>query len=604
MEIKRQDLRYLVAFGFCFAFLLSSRFTVLAEKPYHHDESLYATEAWRWATQGIYKFNPMLHGPFLFHVHALLFLILPINDFTGRLPVVMAGIGLALFALSFVQRTGWLSAVVWLALISFSPIFCYFSRFLGMDLPMTFLATGFLVFALRTWEQHSVKYLYLTAFFFVSLVCTKLNWLFYFFSFGTFLLARPLWAEEKYLEILRSGVQTGRKFAKGFGKHWYGVGALVVGIFCALNSSLGKNWGGILDALGRTMIPYWINQHKIERVGGPFDYYFPLVATYELPLFLGILWAILHILRVSKRVRRVFLTWTTASIAVLLFLAASWSLLGGPLNKVLHFKNAFQPALFTFEIGLWLALMKYHLKEGEDFAAFAAHWGMTSLLLYSMAGEKVPWLATNVILPWCFYFAVVIPPLFLDWMTRPVSRAALGFIIIVVFAWQGVITMRACVDLSANPRERLVYTHSSWEMVDLVERIHHMARATGEGLDLNIQVNGDGVWPLQWYLRDYKHWFWPEINPAQHPEIVIESWDKKDALEAKLGPGFAIERVRLRVWWVPDPAKATFVDCVKYYFTRVIFSPTGSTDIAVFIKGTLLNEWRSFAPTRVIRPTF
>lgn len=591
-----RDYRYTILFGFCFLFLLVTRFLFLAEKPYHHDESLYATESWRYATQGRYAFNPMFHGPFLFHLQAALFKILPINDFVGRLPIALAGTGLALFAFGFASRTGLLSAVVWLALISFSPVFCFFSRFLGMDVLMTCIATGLLLFSLRAWEKRSATYLYLAALCMISLICIKLNWLFYVFSFGTFFLVRPYWSEETYGSSLGKGVDATTSFIKAFRYHWIIIGVLVVAFYVLLNSSLWTNPGGVLDALYRKMIPYWINQHKIERVGGPFHYYFPLLAVYELPLLVGICWSVVHILRSSWASRRLFLRWVIACTLLYATLIITWGWVGPMLKEVLHFKAPFHAPLLVLEIGLWALLMRHHLKKDELLAAFSAHWGITSLILYSMAGEKVPWLATHVLLPWYFYFAIVIPPLAMRWMRQPASRFALGVILISVFTWQGVITVRSSFPMAADPQERLVFTHTTEEIQDLVARIQHVSKTTGEGLDFHVQVTGNSVWPIQWYLRDFKQWFWPKITPEKNPKVVVQDWEKRDEVRKMLGNRFQMERVKLRAWWVPDPAKVSFSGLVKYYFTREVYSPTGSSDLCVFVRNDIFEEWRAYSP--------
>lgn len=82
---------------------------------------------------------------------------------------------------------------------------------------------------------------------------------------------------------------------------------------------------------------YWTEQHRIQRLGGPFNFYIPILLEYESPiLFFGIM-SIIHFLK----------------------------------NK----------------------------DKNTPFFLFLSYWAVTSLLLYSHLQEKVPWLVVHIILP-------------------------------------------------------------------------------------------------------------------------------------------------------------------------------------------------------------
>jgi uncharacterized protein (TIGR03663 family) len=106
----------------------------LGERPYHHDESQIAYFSWRFAEEGEYEYDPLLHSPLQYYLSALTFKVLGDTDFTARLPAVAAGllaVGLAFYLRGFLGRLGAYAAGVALA---FGPSFLYYGRFMREDI--------------------------------------------------------------------------------------------------------------------------------------------------------------------------------------------------------------------------------------------------------------------------------------------------------------------------------------------------------------------------------------------------------------------------------------------------------------------------------------
>ena len=78
------------------------RFWDLGAKGYHHDESLHAFYSWRLFHGEGYVHDPMMHGPLLFELNALAYLLFGASDFTGRL--VPALFGVALIGMPYMLR--------------------------------------------------------------------------------------------------------------------------------------------------------------------------------------------------------------------------------------------------------------------------------------------------------------------------------------------------------------------------------------------------------------------------------------------------------------------------------------------------------------------
>src|SRR5579872_403550 len=78
------------------------RFWDLGAKAFHHDESLHAFYSWRLYDGEGYVHDPMMHGPLLFELNALVYLLFGSSDFTARL--VPALIGTAIIGMPFLLR--------------------------------------------------------------------------------------------------------------------------------------------------------------------------------------------------------------------------------------------------------------------------------------------------------------------------------------------------------------------------------------------------------------------------------------------------------------------------------------------------------------------
>ena len=79
IALRWEVVAYVVIFGLAFAL----RFFDLGTRALHHDESIHAQ--WSWSLlQGTYKHSPIFHGPFYYHVQALVFFLFGANDYTSR----------------------------------------------------------------------------------------------------------------------------------------------------------------------------------------------------------------------------------------------------------------------------------------------------------------------------------------------------------------------------------------------------------------------------------------------------------------------------------------------------------------------------------------
>ncbi len=128
----------------------------LAHAPYSSDEGIHA-----WFTQDFYKYtyDPVYHGPLLYHLEAAIFSMLRpglAGDYIGRLLPSLLGIGCLAVIIGPARR--WLGAkgALWtLVMLAISPVMVAYSRVLIHDSLVMLLTLGAVLCFQRTLETHS-----------------------------------------------------------------------------------------------------------------------------------------------------------------------------------------------------------------------------------------------------------------------------------------------------------------------------------------------------------------------------------------------------------------------------------------------------------------
>jgi uncharacterized protein (TIGR03663 family) len=123
---------------------LLSRFWDLGSRALHHDESLHAYFSWLLATGQNYTHDPLMHGPFLFHMNALVYALFGASDASSRFAPALFGV--ILVALPILLRgerhLGRWGALTASTLFLISPALLYQSRYIRHDI---FTVVGALV---------------------------------------------------------------------------------------------------------------------------------------------------------------------------------------------------------------------------------------------------------------------------------------------------------------------------------------------------------------------------------------------------------------------------------------------------------------------------
>ncbi len=189
------------------------RFWDLGAKPLHHDESLHAyfslqllhdLENWIGCYApgaSCYQYNPLLHGPFQFHLIATVYRIsqllgAPDNGVnTTTVRIGAATLGSAIVALPYFLRDFLGKIGAWLAclLLAVSPSMVYFSRFAREDIYMAFFTLLLVVATARYIRTRKMRWIIIGAAAFSLSYATAEATFLTIAVFGSFLVGLLIW---------------------------------------------------------------------------------------------------------------------------------------------------------------------------------------------------------------------------------------------------------------------------------------------------------------------------------------------------------------------------------------------------------------------------
>lgn len=139
------------------------RFVDLGARALHHDESLHATYSWYLAEGRGYAHDPLMHGPFLFHITALSYLLFGASDASARFPAALLGSIAVLMPLLLRPWLGRIGAFAAAVFIAFSPSILYYSRFIRDDPFLILFTLGLVISMFRYRAERANVWLYVGA---------------------------------------------------------------------------------------------------------------------------------------------------------------------------------------------------------------------------------------------------------------------------------------------------------------------------------------------------------------------------------------------------------------------------------------------------------
>ena len=512
--------------------LLATRFFQLGERPLHHDESIHAYQSYTLSKDGSWRYDPAYHGPFLYYANALVYKIAGASDTTARLLPALFGVLLAAFAWPLARWIGKRAACVFAGFVLISPHLTYFSRFIREDLySLVFTLATIVAFRLYL-DTDRPRWLTLSAVAFALAGVTKENA----YMTGVLFVAYGLWALLERTVPVRPrapAFQAAVKHAVDWTSRrlpWLlAAGAVFLLIWTGMYTAFGKypeDWFAIPKA-----VKYWMGQHAIARIPGPWYYYFPLLLYYETAVLAGALFAFRRKEDRANPFLRFVGFWAIGSLALY-----SWAREKVP----------------------WLTVHS-----------------LLPLLILASAGVAGLWRDRH--------------------RKGPRAALALVFLLAVVNASGMLLASfrYGAHDKEKDPNhaEMLAYVQTSRELIRALSAVELARQRIAPG-EAPIAVSGEAGWPLTWYLRDIPTKWGTRIEEATTP-ILVDDWDEASKIEKQLADRYDAKRVPIRSWWFPellDPnalPKPGAVALLRWWLFHEIWKPIGSQDATIYTRKDL-----------------
>lgn len=210
-------------------------------------------------------------------------------------------------------------------------------------------------------------------------------------------------------------------------KKWSISVALFFGIFILLFTSLFTNGNGLSSGLVRSL-EYWLVQQEVERGGQPFYYYLLVqIPIYEyLPAIGAIIAAAFGIRTFGERVSIWLSTRAPSDPDEDQPVVVDSSPIEFPADPDEDQPDAVDSSPKEFPVMLFLG-----------------YWAVSSLIAYSVAGEKMPWLTVHIVLPMILLAGWGVQQLINSSdhsaLKRPKSWIAVALLIVFVFSLVGMV---------------------------------------------------------------------------------------------------------------------------------------------------------------------
>ena len=418
-----------IAYGILLVAAGAMRFWDLGQRAVHHDESLHSFYSWQLANGQGFKHDPLMHGPLQFEANAAIFFIFGDSDYTSRLLYAIAGTALVILPLFFRARLGALGAIFTSVMLAFSPALLYFSRFARNDILMAVWVLGMVICMWRYIDEGKERYIYIAAALLAFAFASKETSYLFTAMFGLFL---AMWVLYRNLPrvLERTDVRIG---------HTTTVAALgqLVSASVRQRASLSTlrgpaafllilitltlpMWSAAIGLFQDTALISWSNLTFVTEdgggaVGSPMGGAI-LIASLIMITLMGVsvaagffwdqkVWLIAAAIFYGIWM----LSYSTFFTNIGGIESGMWRGLGYWIaqqdvargNQPWYYYLVITPLYEFLPVALAVAAAIYYwVKRRTDaFALFLLYWCGMTLLLFTIASEKMPWLLVNVTLP-------------------------------------------------------------------------------------------------------------------------------------------------------------------------------------------------------------
>lgn len=651
-----------------------------------------------------YAYNPLLHGPFQFHAIALVYSISHwlgapdngINTFTVRIPAATLGtliVGLPYFLRDYTGKWGaWLACLM----LAVSPSIVYFSRFAREDIYFAAFTLVMMVGVARYVRDRKMRWLVIAAAGFALAYATKESIFLEIMLFGGFLgalivwelgLKLPLHLPRRNEEGESASSPTGNVLPRSFAP-------LLVLVYFAIAGLAGKWLLAFINSLAKSiMTPAGTPMPQADQ----FVAHLKQVTVAIVPwigIGLGVFVLILLFREMSGKLppegRRglakfvdpqkqplldtiVTMPWTHWFFALLcawtIFLVLFTVLFTNVINGIgdgiwqgiyywiqqQQVARGSQPWYYYLtiiplyeQVGLFFGVLGILrcIAKPTRFRLFLVYWFMGSLVIYSWAAEKMPWLTIHMTMPLLIMAGIGLEPFVVrvvnfvkGFSTRRAEAASLapanaltgtaeytprrarvgifggvaGIAGVIFAALLLLPTVHNTYELAYvhpadGPHEMLVYVQTTSDVNIVMAKVDALDKKFYGGKhQMPIALTADATWPFAWYVRDYPNVCfdypggcsgWSKDNTP----VIIGGGDNPYGLESQYGgannsaqpASYAYHVYNMRSWWDEGYKPAP---CVQTTKNPCAGDQSGSTGVG-------LPLWLSYGDNPPVNATF
>ena len=592
---------------FLSALAIISRLSYLGVRTFHHDESLDAWFSLKYL-DGTYKgYDPVYHGPLRFYITAAFFWLFGQSDSIARLLPAISGIAVVALPWIWRRNLGLMGTPLTVTLILTSPTMLYFSRFGREDsffLLLTFLTAITLLSFLATPKRwHPVVILVL---FVLGLAVKESVFLtvFIFGSFGMVLLAQDLLVasirqtkdkkigKPSYRELKREVRIEGvtrrtinvrsrvslptnpENISEETIRRWFLIAGIVLmfATFLWVGTNPGEQQDsptlfklGVYGAL-LALVIFLCGALAVRR--GVLSPQIPVFRSFSIPRIAG--WALAVVVAAVFFVA-IFTQFfqqfngpgaaTAPHGAIRNGLTAGFEYWLGEQATVRGDSRwqYYLVLLFAYE---WLALVLavvgtvQVVRKPNLFGQVIVWWAFSSLIVYSWAGERMPWLTVHLLLPIMILAGIGAQSIW-DRRRQKISTVCLGFLIIFGMTYACVTSIYSSYLRGGEPQELFVQAgQATPEVAEWAEQLEALDRLSLAHFDrhLQVKIDSDVYWPYGWYLRDFPTPSYAVIGNSSFPSnadiVFVPHWDRTIIEEEY--EGYMEIPYEHRWWWVPE----------------------------------------------------
>ena len=419
----------MIAYGALIIAAAAMRLWDLGYRAVHHDESLHAFYSWKLADGQGFTHDPLMHGPFQFEATAVIFFIFGDSDYTSRLLYAIAGTALVALPILFRSRLGNLGAVFTSVMLAFSPALLYFSRFARNDILMAVWVFGIVICMWRYIDEGRHRYIYIAAALLALAFASKETAYLITALLGLFL---TLWLISQNLPSIlrRTGIRIGKtktttaivRIVSAASKQNINIRSLTgpaAFLFLLITLTL-PMWSAAIGIIQDLPLISWTNMTFVThegggKVGSPAGGA-TLIATLIMVTAMGVsvaagfiwnqkVWLIAAAIFYAVWV----VCYTTAFTNIGGVESGMWRGLGYWIaqqdvargNQPWYYYLVITPLYEFLPLALAIAAAVYYrIKRRTDaFTLFLLYWCGMTVLLFTFASEKMPWLLVNIALP-------------------------------------------------------------------------------------------------------------------------------------------------------------------------------------------------------------